>query len=95
MCIRDRVMTAARAQMLIYPGYLKQRKLMKIDSFSSYERDVLHLLAKGEKLSLIHILDGTTRRAYVKDLLMKLDQETPGAKERMFHAIVKIGRAHV
>ena len=33
-------------------------------------------------------VDGTTRRAYVKDLLMKLDQETPGAKERMFHAIV-------
>ena len=23
-----------------------------------------------------------------KDLLMKLDRETPGAKERMFHAIV-------
>ena len=33
-------------------------------------------------------MDGTTRRAYVKDLLMKLDRETPGAKERMFHAIV-------
>ena len=33
-------------------------------------------------------VDGTTRRAYVKDLLMKLDRETPGAKERMFHAIV-------
>ena len=33
-------------------------------------------------------VDGTTRRAYAKDLLMKLDRETPGAKERMFHAIV-------
>ena len=33
-------------------------------------------------------VDGTTRRAYVKDLLMKLDRETPGVKERMFHAIV-------
>ena len=33
-------------------------------------------------------VDGTTRRAYVKDLLMKLDREAPGAKERMFHAIV-------
>ena len=33
-------------------------------------------------------VDGTTRRAYVKELLMKLDRETTGAKERMFHAIV-------
>ena len=33
-------------------------------------------------------VDGTTRRAYVKELLAKINQETPGAKERMFHAIV-------
>ena len=33
-------------------------------------------------------VDGTTRRAYVKDLLKKLDRETPVAKERTFHAIV-------
>lgn len=32
--------------------------------------------------------DGYTKRQYVKDMLRKLNQETPGVKERMFSAIV-------
>ena len=34
-------------------------------------------------------VDGTTKRAYVKELLMRIQRENPGAKERMFHAIVR------
>ncbi len=32
--------------------------------------------------------DGHTRREYVKQLLRRLDQENPGARDRMFHAII-------
>lgn len=32
--------------------------------------------------------DGNTKRQYVKDLLAKLNQDNPGIKDRMFHAIV-------
>lgn len=32
--------------------------------------------------------DGYTKRQYVKELLQKLNQENPGAKERMFSAVV-------
>ena len=33
-------------------------------------------------------VDGKTRRAYAKDLLRQINQENPGARERMFSAIV-------
>jgi tRNA(Ile)-lysidine synthase TilS/MesJ len=32
--------------------------------------------------------DGSTRREYVKQLLRQINRENPGAKKRMFHAIV-------
>lgn len=32
-------------------------------------------------------VDGITRRAYAKNLLLRIQKEHPGAKERMFHAI--------
>lgn len=32
--------------------------------------------------------DGNTKRQYVKNLLAKLNQDNPGIKDRMFHAIV-------
>ncbi len=32
--------------------------------------------------------DGYTKRQYAKELLKKLDEDHPGAKERMFHAIL-------
>ncbi|MBS6395782.1 MAG: tRNA 2-thiocytidine(32) synthetase TtcA [Clostridiales bacterium] len=34
-------------------------------------------------------VDGTTRRAYAKELLAQIQREHPGAKERMFHAITE------
>ena len=86
------VMTAARAQMLIYPGYLKQRKLMKIDSFSSYERDVLHLLAKGEKNAEIAkalCVSENTVKYHLKNIYQKL-----GAKNRS-QAINLITEYHI
>lgn len=33
-------------------------------------------------------VDGYTKRQYAKELVQKLNQEHPGAKERMFHAIL-------
>ena len=33
-------------------------------------------------------VDGHTKRQYAKELVQKLNQENPGAKERMFHAIL-------
>lgn len=36
-------------------------------------------------------VDGTTKRAYAKELLARLQREHPGAKERMFHAITEGG----
>ena len=33
-------------------------------------------------------VDGYTKRQYAKELLDMLDREHPGAKERMFHAIL-------
>ena len=85
-------LTAARAQMLIYPGYLKQRKLMKIDSFSSYERDVLHLLAKGEKNAEIAkalCVSENTVKYHLKNIYQKL-----GAKNRS-QAINLITEYHI
>ncbi len=34
-------------------------------------------------------VDGTTKREYAKNLLRQIQREHPGAKERMFHAIVE------
>lgn len=78
--------------MLIYPGYLKKRKLMKIDSFSSYERDVLHLLAKGEKNAEIAkalCVSGKYSKISSKKYLQKL-----GAKNRS-QAINLITEYHI
>lgn len=33
-------------------------------------------------------VDGYTKRQYAKDLLRQLNQDHPGVKERMFHAIL-------
>ena len=33
-------------------------------------------------------VDGYTKRQYAKELVRQLNQEHPGAKERMFHAIL-------
>ena len=34
-------------------------------------------------------MDGHTRREYVKNLLRQINRENPGAKERMFHALME------
>lgn len=36
-------------------------------------------------------VDGSTKRAYAKELLERINRETPGAKERIMHAIVEGG----
>ena len=69
------VLVACRAQMLIYPGYLKQKK-----AFSSYEKDVIHLLALGEKnaeIALQLCVSENTVKYHLKNIYQKL-----GAKNR-------------
>jgi hypothetical protein len=33
-------------------------------------------------------VDGSTKRAYAKQLMEQINRETPGAKDRIMHAIV-------
>ncbi len=86
------VMTAARAQMLIYPGYLKKKKIMGADSFTTYEKDVIHLLAKGEKNAEIAkalCVSENTVKYHLKNIYQKL-----GAKNRS-QAINLITEYHI
>ena len=74
------VMSACRAQMLIYPGYLKQKKVFSVEKFTSYEKDVIHLLALGEKNAEIAAqlcVSENTVKYHLKNIYQKL-----GAKNR-------------
>jgi tRNA(Ile)-lysidine synthase TilS/MesJ len=36
-------------------------------------------------------VDGYTKREYIKQLIKSLQEESPGLRERLFHAIVRSG----
>ena len=72
-------------------SFLDRKKLYSIRPLMYVEEGQVRGFIRRQEIRILKSpcpVDGTTRRAYVKDLLMKLDRETPGAKERMFHAIV-------
>lgn len=71
---------AARAQMLIYPGYLKRKKPLQVENFTQYEKDVLKLLSRGEKNAEIAralCVSENTVKYHLKNIYQKL-----GAKNR-------------
>lgn len=74
------LLSAARAQMLIYPGYLKRKKPLQVESFTQYEKDVVKLLALGEKNAenaRALCVSENTVKYHLKNIYQKL-----GAKNR-------------
>lgn len=70
------VLRTCRAQMLLYPGYLKRKKAVEEIQFTSYERDILHLLALGEKNAEIArtlSVSENTVKYHLKNIYQKLD----------------------
>lgn len=70
------VMRACRAQMLLYPGYLKRKKASEEITFTTYEKDILHLLALGEKNAEIAkslSVSENTVKYHLKNIYQKLD----------------------
>ena len=66
--------------MLIFPGYLNQKKAFSVENFTSYEKDVIHLLALGEKnaeIALQLCVSENTVKYHLKNIYQKL-----GAKNR-------------
>ena len=50
------------------------------------------VVEKGQEFPVLKSpcpIDGTTKRAYAKDLVAQLQREHPGTKERLFHAITE------
>ncbi|MDO4261264.1 MAG: LuxR C-terminal-related transcriptional regulator [Eubacteriales bacterium] len=77
---RKDVLTAVRAQALLYPGYLRRKRAVKTDSFTVHEKDVLRLLALGEKNAEIAralCVSENTVKYHLKNIYQKL-----GAKNR-------------
>ena len=69
------VMSACRAQMLIYPGYLRQRESIKMEQFTSYEKNVLRLLMLGETNAEIGAqlcISENTVKYHLKNIYQKL-----------------------
>ena len=71
------VLTAVRAQMLIYPDYLvKEKKGPSLQAFSSYEKDVMRLLAQGEKnagIARTLCVSENTVKYHLKNIYQKLN----------------------
>lgn len=71
------VLTAVRAQMLIYPDYLtKEKNGPSLQAFSSYEKDVMRLLAQGEKnagIAKTLCVSENTVKYHLKNIYQKLN----------------------
>ncbi len=68
--------SAVRAQMLQYPEYLAQKRKMDIGNFSDSERDIMHLLVRGEKNADIAkklFISENTVKYHLKNIYQKLD----------------------
>lgn len=70
------VLSAVRAHMLQYPKYLKQQAVIDISDFSSYEKDIMKLLANGDKNSEIAqklFVSENTVKYHLKNIYQKLE----------------------
>lgn len=70
--------------------YLDRTKLMVIRPFFYIDEINIKSFQHNFYLPIVKnrcIADGNTKREYAKNLLAQLNQEHPGARERMFHAI--------
>ncbi|MBS6398025.1 MAG: hypothetical protein KH452_12920 [Clostridiales bacterium] len=88
----QKVLTAVRAQMLLYPKYLKREKGQEIQSLSSYEQDVLRLLVIGEKnarIAQILCVSENTVKYHLKNIYQKL-----GVKSRS-QAVKMVSEYHL
>ena len=70
------LLSATRAHMLQYPNYLKQQKAFDVNEFSTYEKDVMKLLAQGNKNADIArklFVSENTVKYHLKNIFLKLD----------------------
>lgn len=70
------MLSAARAQMLQYPGYMKQKKALDTGVFSGHEKEVIRLLIRGEKNAVIAeklCVSENTVKYHLKNIYQKLD----------------------
>ena len=70
------VLTAVRAHMLQYPKYMKQQTAVDISDFTSYEKDIMKLLANGDKNADIAkklFVSENTVKYHLKNIYQKLE----------------------
>ena len=92
MCIRDRMSLIYEGRFYAFPpvtelpeaGVTVIRPMMYVP-----ERGVAHFVA-DQGIRVVKNtcpVDGSTKRAYAKQLMEQINRETPGAKDRIMHAI--------
>jgi len=75
------VLSAVRAHMLQYPQYMKQQMAIDISEFTSHEKEIMKLLANGDKNAEIAkklFVSENTIKYHLKNVFQKLDVKSRG-----------------